>query len=280
MEWFMKLKNIDRRIIYVLIFLGVIVPLIQPLGFPIIVTKETQMLYDKIDALDEGSYIIISFDFDPASSAEVSPMTKAVIHHCFQKNLKLICPSLWPQGPSLATEIFQELGPKYDKVYGKDWVNLGYLPGAQTGLPQVETLAASFKKAYPRDIKDTPLDNIPIMKNFEKLTDAKMVCAFTSGDPGLLGWIMVAKDRYEIPVGGGGTAVNAPQFYPFIQSKQITGFLGGLKGAAEYEKLVGEPDLGTSGMDAQSVAHLVIIGFIILSNIFLLLEKRDRGGLY
>ena len=282
MEWFMKLKTLDRRVIYLLIFLGVIIPLLKPMGFPIVVTEESQMLYDKIQALPEGAMIVLSFDYDPASSAEVSPMVEAVVHHCFKKNHKLICPSLWPQGPSLATEIFNKLGPRYDKTYGEDWVNLGYLPGAQTGLPQVETLAASFKTAYPRDIKDTPIDDIPIMKNVKKLSDAEMVIAFTSGDPGLLGWIQVAKDVYNIPVSGGGTAVNAPQFYPYIQSNQITGFLGGLKGAAEYEKLVGEPGLGTSGMDAQSIAHLVIILFIILSNIFVLLEKKDGrlGGAY
>lgn len=282
MEWFMKLKNLDRRVIYILIFLGVIFPLLRPLGFPIVVTAESKLLYDKIEAIDEGSYVVFSFDFDPASAAEVSPMVEAVAHHCFKRNLRLVCPSLWPQGPSLATEVFNKLGPRYNKTYGEDWVNLGYLPGAGTGLPQVETLAASFKKAYPRDIKDTPLDDIPIMKNFEKLTDAEIIVCFTSGDPGLLGWIQVAKDRYDIPVSGGGTAVNAPQFYPFIQSKQITGFLGGLKGAAEYEKLVGEPGLGTSGMDAQSIAHMVIILFIILSNIFLFIEKRElrMGGLY
>ena len=74
----------------------------------------------------------------------------------------------------------------------------------------------------------------------------------------------------------------SPQFYPFIQSKQIKGFLGGLKGAAEYEKLVGEPSLGTAGMDAQSIAHLIIILFIILSNIFVFLERRNiqMGGRY
>lgn len=276
MEWFLKLKSVDRRVIYVLIFLGVLIPLLKPIGFPIVVTKETRTLYDQLDQLAPGSIVLLSFDFDPASEAEVYPMTEAIIHHCFKRDLKIVVPSLWPQGPSLATQAFNRLAPKYNKVYGEDFVNLGYLPGPTTGLPQVETLAASFRTAYPTDVKGTPLDDIPLMKTFDQLRSARCVVSFTAGDPGLLGWLQVAKDRYSVPVGGGGTAVNAPQFYPFIQSGQVTGFLGGLKGAAEYEKLVGEPGLGTSGMDAQSIAHLVIIVFIILSNVFLFIEKAEQ----
>jgi len=281
MDWFLKLKNVDRRVIYLLIFLGVLIPLVKPIGFPIITTPETETLHRVIDILPEGSLVMLSFDFDPASGAEVQPMTEAIVHHCFKKNLKLICPSLWPQGPSLATEVFNKLAPRYNKTYGVDWVNLGYLPGPTTGLTQVETLAASVRTAYPSDVKGTPLDDIPLTKNFDKLQQVKAIISFTAGDPGLLGWIQVAKDRYNVPVGGGGTAVNAPQFYPFIQSGQVSGFLGGLRGAAEYETMVGEPGLGTSGMDAQSIAHLVIIIFIILSNVFLVIERREQqmGGL-
>ena len=34
MDWFMKLKDLDRRVIYLLIFLGVLIPLVKPIGFP------------------------------------------------------------------------------------------------------------------------------------------------------------------------------------------------------------------------------------------------------
>jgi hypothetical protein len=60
--------------------------------------------------------------------------------------------------------------------------------------------------------------------------------------------------------------------------------LGGLKGAAEYETLIGEhyPELkersqiATRGMDVQSIVHLIIIGFIILGNIVYLISRSER----
>ena len=37
--------------------------------------------------------------------------------------------------------------------------------------------------------------------------------------------------------------------------------------AAEYETLVGRQDKATAGMSAQSMAHLIIVAFIIFGNV-------------
>ena len=73
----------------------------------------------------------------------------------------------------------------------------------------------------------------------------------------------------------------APDFFPFLQSGQLSGLLGGLAGAAQYEKLINKPSTATKGIKPQSVAHLVLIFFILFGNICFLgnryLEKRKRG---
>ena len=65
----------------------------------------------------------------------------------------------------------------------------------------------------------------------------------------------------------------APDFFPFLQSRQLNGLIGGLAGAAEYEALVGKRGLAVSGMRPQSVAHIVIIGFILLGNAVYFLHR-------
>jgi hypothetical protein len=75
--------------------------------------------------------------------------------------------------------------------------------------------------------------------------------------------------QYGIPVIVGPTAVSAPKFYAYLASHQLTGMLGGMKGAAEYEQLLGRsyPALGdlyrsarfltaTKAMDSQTGIHL------------------------
>ena len=47
-----------------------------------------------------------------------------------------------------------------------------------------------------------------------------------------------------------------------------------MPGAAEYEALLGQKGSATSGMDAQSIAHLVIVLFIILGNAAFFIERQ------
>ncbi|RLG68557.1 MAG: hypothetical protein DRO11_08925 [Methanobacteriota archaeon] len=79
-----------------------------------------------------------------------------------------------------------------------------------------------------------------------------------------------------IPIGGGVTAVSGPEMYPYIQSGQLVGLLSGMKGAAEYEQLVGKPGLGLSGMVAQSYVHVMVVVFILFANVVFFLEKRGK----
>nr|HPR18554.1 hypothetical protein [Candidatus Cloacimonadota bacterium] len=79
----------------------------------------------------------------------------------------------------------------------------------------------------------------------------------------------------------GVTGVSAPGILPYVnQQKQLTGLLAGLKGAAEYEFLLKSPGTATAGMDAQSLAHLLIIIFIVIGNINYWRAKKEaaKGG--
>jgi hypothetical protein len=79
--------NLDRRIIYTIVALLVIVPLIRPLALPVVATPEVKGIFNVIDALPEGSQIVISADFDPASKPELLPFLDALLAHCFIKGI-------------------------------------------------------------------------------------------------------------------------------------------------------------------------------------------------
>ena len=83
-----KFMNMDRRIIFILVALVVIIPTLIPVRLPISVSEPTQKLYDYIDALPSGSTIMMAFDYGPSSLAEPEPMAKAVMQHCFSKGVK------------------------------------------------------------------------------------------------------------------------------------------------------------------------------------------------
>jgi hypothetical protein len=277
MDWLERLKNVDRRVIFAIIALAVAIPLLKPMGLPLDISSDAQRIFDRVDALPAGSIVMLSFDYDPGSRAEVHPMAKALIHHCFRKGLKIVAPSLWPQGVTLASDLFGELASQYGKVYGEDYVNLGYFYGPTSGLTQVQAIMGNIFTAFPQDVKGTKTSDIPLMKKVTSAKDISLVVTLSAGDPGVPAWVKIANGRYGTIVAGGATAVQTPNFLPYVQGGQMLGILGGLAGAADYEKLVAKPGVATSGMDAQSVAHLVILLFILLSNATYLYERHVLG---
>jgi hypothetical protein len=73
----------------------------------------------------------------------------------------------------------------------------------------------------------------------------------------------------------------APGLYPLLRSGQINGLIGGLRGAAEYEILIGQKGKAVAGMDAQSATHLAIIVLVIMCNLFYFSSRnraRQQGG--
>lgn len=271
-------RNLDRRNVFLLIALSVLIPLLQPLGLPMSADPEVESLYDYIDKLPEGSKLAISFDYDPASGPELKPMAEAILHHAFKKKHKVYAFALYPAGPSMANDALSKVAPKYEGLeYGEDYINLGFYYGPNTGLNQVAVFCADIIRAFPVDEKKKPTSTYPIMKEFKSLKDAAITVSLSAGDPGVPAYVSVANAIHGLKVAGGVTAVSAPRFYAFYNSGQLVGLLGGLRGAAGYETLVDVKGKGLSGMDAQSMAHLVIIFLILFSNILYLIEKKLEG---
>ena len=171
-------------------------------------------------------------------------------------------------GVVLARRIAEE----YDKVYGVDFVNLGYKYGYVSVL---KGMGLSIESIFPTDNSGTPLSELPMMDsivNYEQIAFVFEVADNATADY----WISIVNAGYGVPMGVGATAVMAPKYYAFVGSGQIVGLLGGMKGAAEYEILVDRPDAAFRGMDIQSLVHFLIIGFVILGNIGYFASRRYR----
>ena len=289
-----KFMKIDRRIIFIFIFLGVLIPFFFKFGIPVGSSPETDALYRYIDDLPKGSIILISTDYDMASRPELYPMAKAVVRHAFTKGLRVVSMCLWPNGVGLAESCVTEVATDINKDrpqdkrlrHGKDYLITGYRAGAGFVIMGIgdsfsKTFGSSSKVTEVIDGKkvDSPSvsledkASLPIMNDIKNFSSFKISIPFAAGaTPDA--WIEFAGARYHQPIGLGLTAVSAPRYYPFFPG-QLKGLVGGLKGAAEYESLINDKKgLATGGMDAQSAAHIVIILFIILGNIAYFTAKK------
>ncbi|HGJ67380.1 TPA: hypothetical protein ENS27_18615 [bacterium] len=269
MRFIERLGSLDRRYIFILIALTAIIPLIFPVGMQITITPEVQSVHDYIEQLPQGSVILVALDFDPAAQAELYPMSLAILRHAYAKKHKVIGMTMWISGVTLGDKIMREASEGLAER-DKDYSYLGYMVGGGLAIMR---MGEDISKVFNTDYDKKPISEIPVMKGIKNYKDIALLIDIAAGATPE-SWIVYAGTPYKIPVAIGVTAVSAVGYYPFLSSNQIIGLIGGMKGAAEYEKLIDHRGSATGGMDSQSIAHTLIILLIIIANISYFAMRR------
>ncbi len=258
-----------RWALFALTALAVAVPLLVPLGLPLRVTKEVRGVYDAIDALPKGSRVLVSFDFGAASLPEMEPMSRALLRHCFSRDVRVIGLALLAEGAGIGNNIISSTASEYEKRDGVDYLFLGYKPRPDAAMLGI---GEDIRRVFPADHAGRSTDEVPILDGVSNYRQIALVVSVADDDMPIA-WINYAGARYGATIACGATAVMVTSFYPYLPSGQLVGLIGGLKGAAEYERLVGRAGSAARGMDAQSVAHGLILLTIVAGNLQALMRK-------
>jgi hypothetical protein len=288
------LVHLDRRWIFLLMAIAVMIPIVLRTEFPEKATPLVQAVFDRIESLPPGSRILMAFDYDPGSDAELQPMATALTWHCAKKGHKMYFMCLWPAAPPMIARTIDSVlktdFPGYR--YGIDYINLGFKPGNE-GVIKVVT--SNIKELYTTDSNGQSINNFEMMRGFDSVKSADLIVNVSAGYPGSKEWIQYAATPYKIPIATGCTGVQAPLLYPYVPG-QLFGLLGAIKGAAEYEAAVkvhypeyavttdaeGKPQLdkryvmGIIRMGPQLIAHCLVLLLIVLGNVVLALSRQPR----
>lgn len=307
-----RFLNVDRRWLYLLIAVVVIVPFFARMGLPVVPTDEVRSIYTLVDSLGQDDAIFIGWDFDPGTEAENQPMGIAVLRHSFARHIPVFVTAVSPLGQGLAEQGFAavfdtrvpggyvyvpwtEWEPVRSAGYagrdsletvwevghdlpagargwvfeGVDFVHLGYLPYFSLVILGMGT---SIANQYPTDAYGNDLREMPILQAHKNLREVDLAVTL-AGSSACMWWVIYGTSRVGLPVAFGVTAVMATDYFPYIQSGQVVGMMGGLRGAAEYEVLETEGGYTETtakayqGMDVQSLAHILIILLVVLGNV-------------
>lgn len=263
--------QIDRRILFALVFLGVAGPLLAGIYLPITPGEEVKAAYDQFEQLEAGQVVLVSFSYGASTAPEVQPMALAVLRHAFRRELKVVAICLWPEATGLAQEVFDKMSAEFDLQYGIDYAFLGYKPGTYS---VILNMGHDLHSAFPQDNWGTAIGDLALTQQLRSLRDFDLVFDLAAGDSVEFWWIPYGQEKYGFAFAAGCTAVMAPDLYPFLDSGQLTGLLGGLAGAAEYETLIDLHGSASKGMSAQSMAHLIIVVFVLMGNIAYFAARR------
>jgi len=286
--FFQWLLALDRRWIYLFVLVSLITPIVVPIGLPVTTTSSTRKAFEFVQGLKPGDVVWISYDYGPSSAPENDPMAEAFLRQCFLKKVKVIVCALYPLGGlGLANNSLARVAAEQPRLrYGVDYINLGYKDGAAAVMRR---LGDNIAEAFPTDVNGRPVQQFPIMKGIHDIHQVNLVVTVATGIIGEY-WITQVHAQFGTPIIIGPTAVSAPKYYAYLNAGQLVGMLGGMKGAAEYEKLLmgSYPELNqyyretryftaTKGMDGQTVLHTVILLFILLGNIaYLSTRGKER----
>ncbi|MEW6686487.1 MAG: hypothetical protein AB1393_09840 [Candidatus Edwardsbacteria bacterium] len=281
------LTNIDRRIIFLILALVVVIPLIFPIAQSIRVMFPVKKLYEAVDRIPSNKVLMIDSDYDPQTQPELHPMGIALLRHAFRRKIKVAVLSLFVQPLGLAEDALNIVVGEMNKeskthadsiIYGRDYVFLGWQPPP---IIPILGMGESISKVYKTDYYGNKTDTLPMMRGIKNYNDVGLLVSISGGSPPVW-WVAYAQNRFGLKVGAGITAVSTSDFYPYLQTGQFSGLLAGMKGAAEYEEMV-ERNLqikkrrkASEALTALTTSHLVIILFVIIGNIGYFIKRRRK----
>jgi hypothetical protein len=278
------LRNLDRRWIFLAMLLTVAIPILVQKTYPEGPTQTVRDAFEAIEGLPADSIVFLPMDYDPGSDAELTPMAVAFTRHLCSRGQKIVFITLWPNGGPLVDKLIDrvvegEFGDQYE--YGRDYVNLGYRSGLEM---VINVIATDLRGMFKTDKENNALDSMPLTRGIRSVADAKLIVSVSGGTPGAKEWVQYAGRRLGVPVIAGATGVQSTQLYAYYP-QQLNGLLPAIKGAAEYEALLGAkyPQFaGVAKTDAirkmapQLWGHLLIILLIILGNVIYFMDRK-RG---
>lgn len=286
--WIRWLDHLDRRVVYFAVMLSLLFPILFGKSMKSAEFKSGRMFYDAIENLEvrDDRLVLVAMDWGPATKAENEPQTEIAIEHLMKRRIKFAVMTGDPQATpfllNLPEKIAQRLHERTGETweYGKDWVNLGYRPGRDILIQQLPK-APDLHRLLKVDARNTPLSQVPCMQNILTFSQIPMLVEITGVVGGLSVWLQFFQtDTHRPSVIHGCTSITIPEAYIFLDSGQLEGLLEGMAGCAYYAELVGytlaKPHKVMTNMTALSLAHFVIIAFIIVGNVGMFIKARHQ----
>jgi len=275
------LQNLDRRVLYALLAVAVSLPFVLPMrGVKPVILPQTAGYYETIervaaDPVASKKLVLLAADFSSSTATENLNQYEATMRHVMRRKLRFAILSISdPQGRELGQQTAEKLAPEFGYIYGRDYVNWGYKAG--DAALNLKALVRDIPGTIGKDIRGTPLASVPVMSGVTDVDDISVVAEHASSQT-LEQWLAYFRggDVGEpVPVLYACTAVMAPEAFPYLKSGQLQGLLNGLKGAAEYESMLGHDGFATRASNSLSFAHFLILLLLLVGNGSMLLARR------
>jgi len=254
----------DSRIVYLLLFLVVTIPLLSPMGLPISVSPSTVQYYDVIDALGSDDLVLVVLDTEFSGYMEIQSGIIASMRVMVEREAKMCVAVSHPEAtgiPELVFTAIRESMEEHGYTYGEDYVILGYVFPNEAAVASAaqDWQGVIHNDFYGQSTEGTFLDQIHDWSDWTLISD--YTTGIQSGSLinhfGLRGTPMIVNCI--------GVMISTQM--PYLSTGIYQALLQSMRGGAELEYLTGHPGPGMTAMDAFTLGHYLLIALIIIGNI-------------
>lgn len=261
------------QIIWALCLIGMFIPLISPLGLPVVVSEPVKDYYNSIVDLPEGSVIAVSFGASASLLDEQEAQFLATWKSVFEQGHKVIFYCSTEDSPIVIRNELKVVVPEsYGYTYGTDYVILPYSPLGEAGQA---AFAQSIRSIYSTDINGDSLDDIPLIKDIDNEEGIDLLIyqytSCTDIEWAVRQWVV----PYNKPVISTTLGCCGPMAAPYYPT-QIQGFLSGSGAGTELEVISGNPGPGAAMSDAKNLGILPFLAAVIWMNIKPFIGKEEK----
>jgi hypothetical protein len=260
--------------IWLLLTLGLAIPLLYPLGITVSISQGTQDFYDVLEGLPTGSLVVIKADPSPGFYAEFRPWFEAILVHLATLQHKLCIFTSNDYSVTFNERSISDVLPELDALgwaYGTDYVHLGYIPGV---VASTAIMSETPQQATINDARNNPVMSLPLMQEYDSGDDVAVIVTNTLDN--LSSALTYFKEVYGTKVLNTIAGAAFSELIAFYHTGQTDGIIPAIHGSAEYEQLTGRIGLASAQMDAQSLGHIIVLIGLIAGNVIYFMRKA-RG---
>lgn len=283
-------QHILRSLIFLVLLVAIAAPL--TLGTPQIARPaapaETVAVGILIERLPANAPVLLAVDFQPAAAGEMDAVAGAVLDHLMRRGVFLVLVSTSPTGAYQGEYLVQQasLLSGYPHVAGVNYLNLGFIPGGESGL---QAFGYAPQQILPLDVGANRVWDHPVLQNVRSAADFAMTLVLTENAETARAWI----EQYRPAIGAQPlvmlvSAQVEPYMHPYLEgaSGQVQALIAGLAGSAAYEQTwqrVGYASIYWSSYGLAvyaAVLTIVLAGLMNLALIFIKQRQRtaSTGG--
>ncbi len=260
--------RLDRRLVYLAALLCASAAVLWPPPLPVRPRPDTLAAYRLAQALRPGNAVFIWIDYGFGAQEELDPMLRAVLLQLMRRDAVICIASRSIEGGQIAETVMRRAAaghPAYLEGYGVRWIDLGYRPAPDVAL---RAATVNLPAAYNGvDQAGLPLARFPLTARLRALTPEffRLAYVFDLGD-GYAAMMTYVSQVTGLPMIVGAISMEAPVIQPFVATGQIAATIPGIRGAAEYETLLGAPGPATALDRGSALVAVFILLLLALGN--------------